>query len=83
VSSTRTAYHGRTAYEVRVDYVDYSDSDEHPYRYYHHQLVVPEGGDSKKVYWMLDVLMPAQGWAHPVGEQLFHDTVQHLELDGM
>ncbi|GHJ35023.1 serine/threonine-protein kinase [Streptomyces sp. TS71-3] len=80
VAGRTTSYRQKKAYETTVTFTDYSDSSDDPVRHYRHQLLVPEGGTSKW-YWRLEVDMPADGWAHPIGEQLYRDVVAHLDLD--
>ncbi|GHH78716.1 protein kinase [Streptomyces sulfonofaciens] len=82
VSSSKTAYRGQKAYETTLTYTDYVATGDDPVRHYRHQLVVPRGGNSRE-YWRLEVDMPADGWAHPIGEQLYRDVVAHLDLDGL
>ena len=86
VRPTTTTYQGRDAYELTVDYVSGTDTSDDPYRYYFHQLVVPKDDKhpkDSKVYWRLQVRMPGEGWAHPVGEELYEDVVDHLEIEDL
>ncbi len=82
VASRKTSFHGTAAFETLVEFQDYGDSSDDPLRYDYHQLVVPKSADSQ-VYWRLQVKMPAKGWAHAIGEQLYRDAVAHLEIQGM
>ncbi|WP_255954157.1 serine/threonine-protein kinase [Streptomyces odontomachi] len=84
VSSKKVDFHGTTAYDTSVNYTDPTDTDEPPFRYFYHQIVIPKDGTKdSKVYWRLQVSMPGEGWAHPVGEQLYQDAVDNLEIDGL
>ncbi|MFF2844975.1 serine/threonine-protein kinase [Streptomyces sp. NPDC058001] len=82
VTSRTTSHQGATAYETVVDWTPYSSTEDNPYRYRYHDLLIPQGGDSG-TYWRLQIYMPAEGWAHPAGERLYRDVVAHLELQGL
>lgn len=81
VTSKKVDFHGTTSYETSVNYTDPSDTNDPPFRYFYHQIVIPK--PDSKVYWRLQVSMPGEGWAHPIGEELFRDAVDNLVIDDL
>ncbi|MFI6344553.1 serine/threonine-protein kinase [Streptomyces sp. NPDC050560] len=83
--SHKVTHQGHTAWDITADYVSGSDtSDDNPIRHRDHLLVIPKDptGKKSKVYWKLEVDMPAKGWANKDGEELFEHAVDNLEIQG-
>ncbi|MFF3321409.1 serine/threonine-protein kinase [Streptomyces sp. NPDC002889] len=83
VTSASTTQQGVKAFDTRVDYVPYDDSNEDPIRLRWQERVVVTGKGANQVYWRLRVSGPAEGWAAEEGDLLFDRVVHHLKIQGL
>ncbi|MEV7399496.1 serine/threonine-protein kinase [Streptomyces sp. NPDC091267] len=79
VTHKKVTHQGRAAFEMTVDYVPYSATEEKPRRSRFRELWIP-GGTKDAEYWHVRIEMPAAGQAARDGEKIFAQVTEGLKI---
>ncbi|WUW22127.1 serine/threonine protein kinase [Streptomyces sp. NBC_01463] len=79
VTSEEVTHQGRKAFEMTVDYVPYSATEDDPRHEQFRELWIP-GKTKDSVYWHVRIEMPAAGQAARDGEKIFEQVTEGLKI---